>query len=82
MPLVTLCAKQRDVNWVQLGLQLNVPPWKIETIRLQHQRTDEPRCLQKVLDWWMKQAGIDVTWERISIALKNTAGTFIRLRLS
>ena len=67
--LATLCSELRGVDWVQLGLQLQVPPWRIQTIRQQHPR-NEARCLMEMLDWWMKQ-DTDVTWEGIAVALRS-----------
>ena len=63
----------REVTgWYQLGLQLEVAPFKLREIEKDHPQ-DSQRCKSEVLNWWLQNAQ-EVSWEKLAQALEAMGG--------
>ena len=62
----------RGVDWYQLGVQLNVPVHILTNIDLENR--SESRKLSKVLDYWIKNAKPEASWNMIDNGLQRIGG--------
>ena len=62
----------REVDWYQLGIQLEVPIHILRKIERQNPR-DESRMLTEMLEYW-KDNEEDPSWEKIAEALQRIGG--------
>ena len=62
----------REVDWYQLGIQLEVPIHILRKIERQHPH-DESRMLTEMLEYW-KDDEEDSSWEKIVKALQRISG--------
>ena len=62
----------REVDWYQLGIQLEVPIHILRKIEKQNPR-DESRMLTEMLEYW-KDNKEDPSWEKIAEAVQRISG--------
>ena len=70
--LADLVYELKGVDWYQLGVQLNVPVHVLTNIDLENR--SESRKLSKVLDYWIKNAKLEASWNVIINALQRIGG--------
>ena len=71
--LKDLVYELKEVDWKQLGIQLNVPRHILRNIDRENPG-NESRKLSEVLQYWMDNAESATSWEMILVALQRIGG--------
>ena len=71
--LKDLVYELKEVDWKQLGIQLNVPRHILRNIDRENPG-NESRKLSEVLQYWIDNAELAASWETILVALQRIGG--------
>lgn len=71
LSLSVLVRELKEVDWFELGIQLNVPQCELRIIKRQYYY-DVIRCLTEMLDLWL-HANPNASWAEIAVALKHSS---------
>ena len=69
-------------DWWILGIQLGVPPHRLNIIQCNNAHSPEGpiRCLVNMFDWWLNNS-CDSTYEKLAAALKAIGKTNLALKV-